>query len=254
MRRRLQSLAILLSMLVLAKPEPGAAKTRLVTLNEGVIVYSGPGRSYRPLAVLPARSELPASTVTVPTSEGPFFKVLVQVSPKRRSIGYIPITANAQLIADGIEDEDLARFGGVALINKALQGAFTSFNDQNNMWTLGYMHYLKPGFYVKGFAGRFLNPTASATVGGAELGNDALLFGPISGLTSFAAGIFSPTEAGTIFEASSNLNAMMQAAVGARYNIKGAASISAAASQAVLFNANNSLVLFGVNITIEVGL
>jgi hypothetical protein len=113
---------------------------------------------------------------------------------------------------------------------------------------------LSPGFYVKGFGGKFVNPDSGAFVLGGEVGNDAILFDRISGFVSYDLGVFVPNKNGQIFESSSSANALMQASFGARYNLSGIVSLSAAATQAVFFNANNSLVTSGATLTFEVGL
>lgn len=235
-------------------PRPAQAKSVIVTLAKGVVVYSGPGIFYRPLAVLPANSELRASSKIVNTKDGRFYRVLVNLSEKKKVVGYIPQNPAVRYFKESLDEEDLEKFGDVALIHHAVQASFSMFRDQHQLWTLGYMNYLKPGFYVKGFAGHYSTAAHNAFTAGGEVGNDALLIGPVSGLVSYAAGVFAPNEAGTIFEASSSVNAMVQAAVGARYNIRGVAAVSAAATQAVFFNANNSFVTFGLNLTLEVGL
>lgn len=160
----------------------------------------------------------------------------------------------ANYMSDKLEDDDLTKYGDVALIDKAFQISFSLLRDQASIWTLGYMKYVKPGFYVKGFAGQFSAPASKATLLGGEVGNDSLLVGNISGLVSYDLGVFSPSDTNTVFEGSSKLNAMMQAGFGLRYNFGGIASISAAVTQAVFFNGNNSLVSSGGTFTLEVGL
>jgi hypothetical protein len=230
------------------------AKARLITMQDGVVAYSGPGEFYRPLAIFPARTELTAGSQVVRTKDGAFYKVIVKLSEKKSVIGYVSLQAMANYMNDKLEDEDLSKYGDVALVDKAMQISFSLLRDQGAIWTLGYMKYVKPGFYVKGFAGQFSNPLAKATVAGGEVGNDSLLLGNISGLVSYDLGVFMPSQAGTVFDASSKLDAMMQAGFGLRYNFGGIASISAAVTQAVFFNGNNSLVTSGGTFTLEVGL
>lgn len=234
------------------------ARARLLTVTDGVVAFSGPGEFYRPLQVLPARTELKSANKPVQTKDGAFYKVVVRLSEKQSVIGYISIASDIRFIDDSMSTEDLGedmtKYGDVALVNKAIQISFTNFRDRRTLATLGYMKYLSPGFYVKGFGGQFSDPSATAIAAGGEVGNDALLIGRVSGLVSYALGVFAPSEAGRIFEASSRVNAMMQAAIGARYNFSGVASMSVAATQAVFFNANNSLVTSGATLTLEVGL
>lgn len=230
------------------------AKTKLVTLGEGVIVYSGPGEFYRPVAILPAKTEMRASTKTVSSKNGTFYKVLVKVNEGKQAVGYVSVKADIRAVDDELGEDDLEKFGEIALVNQAFQLSYTALADKNYVYTVGYMKFLSPGFYVKGFAGQFSAPTASATVAGGEIGNDALLFGSVSGNVSYAAGLFMPSSEGAIFQASSGMNAMMQAGFGLRYNMRGVASLGAMMTQFVAFNANNSFVSSGGMVTLEVGL
>ncbi|MES2962834.1 MAG: hypothetical protein V4760_03015 [Bdellovibrionota bacterium] len=230
------------------------AKTKIVTLGDGVIVYSGPGEFYRPLAVLPAKSELRAGNKPVSSKNGAFYKVLVKINEAKNAIGYVSLKADIRTVDDTLGEDDLEKYGEIALVNRALQLSYTALADRNYLYTVGYMKFLSPGFYFKGFAGQFSATNASATVAGGEVGNDALLFGPFSGVVNYAAGLFAPSSEGAIFQASSGMNAMMQAGFGLRLNMRGVASLSAQATQFVAFNANNSFVSSGGMVTLEVGL
>lgn len=247
-------IALASSFIVLVSAERAEAKARLMTLSDGVIAYSGPGQFYRPLSVFPARTELRAGSKVVTNKNGAFYRVLVVLSSKKKAVGFVSVQSNVRFVDDTLEEDDLEKYGEVALVNKAVQGSFSSFQRKSTMWTLGYMKYLSPGFYVKGYAGQFSDTASSATLGGAEIGNDALLYKRISGLVSFGAGVFSPAKADDIFEGSDKMNAHMMASVGARYNMGGVLSLSLSGTQAVFFNANNSLVTRGATVTIEVGL
>jgi hypothetical protein len=89
---------------------------------------------------------------------------------------------------------------------------------------------------------------------GAEIGNDALLVGRISGVVSVGLGGFWPNQVGAVFTASSQTNAIAVASFGLRYNAFGMASLSVVGTQTALLNQNNSLVVGGVGLTLEVGL
>ena len=245
--------AIALLSLLLAT-EKAEAKARLMTLTDGVIAYSGPGQFYRPLSVFPARTEIRAGSKIITNKNGAFYRVLVVLSSKKKAVGFVSVQANVRYVDDKLEEDDLEKYGEVALVNKAVQVAFSTLQRKSSMINLGYMHYLSPGFYVKGYGGQFSDDQDSAYLAGGEIGNDALLFNKVSGLVSFGLGLFSAQTAGTIFEGSTKLDAHMMASVGARYNFGGSASVSLAATQAVLFNANNSLVTRGATFTVEVGL
>jgi hypothetical protein len=248
------SLSLTFAFAIFMFPELSFAKATLLTLADGIIVYSGPGTYYRPLAVLGDKMELKAATKTVSGKGGTFYKVLVKLSEKKSAIGYIPTAAPVKLNTAPVDEEEIEKFGGVALINRALQLSYSRFANQETSWHVGYLRYLSPGFYIKGFGGQYQSFTVSSVIAGGEIGNDALLFGNFSGLVSYAAGFFLPTSKDDVFLGSKTINLMAQAAVGLRYNINGVASLSAAGTQIVLFNANNSHVTYGLNMTLEVGL
>jgi hypothetical protein len=239
-------------LLLIASPSV-EAKTKLMTLSDGVNVYSGPGEFYRPVAVLPAKTEIRAGK-SVTTKNGTFYKVLVKVNEGRQAIGYISVKADVRAVDDQMGEDELEKYGEIALVNRAFQLSYSALSDKNYVYSAGYMKFLSPGFYIKGFAGQFAAPAASATVAGGEIGNDALLFGPVSGVVNYSLGVFMPSSEGAIFQASSSLNAMMQAGFGLRLNFRGVASLGALATQFVAFNANNSWVSSGGMITLEVGL
>ncbi len=251
---RFISLLSLMTLALCLFTQNAEAKARLLILANGVVAFSGPGEFYRPLAVFPVKTELRAANQPVRTKDGAFYKVLVKLSESKNVIGYVSVEADARFVSDKLDEDDLTKYGDVALVNKALQVSYSNLRNQSSLISLGYIKYLSPGFYVKGFGGQFSNSSASALVAGGEVGNDAVLVGRVSGLVSFGLGIFVPSQTGAIFAASSKVNAMMQAALGARYNFNGIASASLAATQAVFFNANNSLISTGATVTIEVGL
>lgn len=247
-------IAVFISAAFAFASQTAEAKSRLITVKDGVVAYSGPGDYYRPLAVFPAKTELAASSQIIRGKNGAYYKVLVKLSEKKSVIGYVNIQALATFVSDKLEDDDLSKYGDVALVNQAVQITYSILRDSASLWTVGYMKYLSPGFYVKGFAGQYISKQANASVAGGEVGNDALLFGRVSGLVSYDLGVFSPSTPGLIFEASSKINAMMQAGFGLRYNFGGLASMSGAITQAVFFNGNNSMVTSGALVTLEVGL
>jgi hypothetical protein len=233
-------------------PQFAEAKTKIIVLEDGTKAYSGPGSFYRPLAVLKGKTELIAANATVRTRDGEFFRVVIKLSEKKNAIGFVNVTQARPL--GSLDADDLEKYGEVALVNKGLQVSYAQLRDQVTFWSFGYMHYLSPGFYVKGYAGQIHAPNAAGGVFAGELGNDALLIGRLSGVVSYAAGIFNPEQSGTFFDGSSAFNGFVQASVGLRYNMGGLASVSAAATQAALFNANNSYVTYGGLLSLEVGL
>lgn len=230
------------------------ADTRLITLSDGVTVYSGPGSRYRPLAVLDAKTELKAAKKTTRSRNGEFYKVIVNVSEDKKAIGFIPVSARVSLLPEDFDAADLEKFGEVALVSNAVQGTVSLLRNGQSSVQVGYVRYVSPGFFVKAFGGAYLASGANGWVGGLEGGNDALLFRNISGFASFGLGVFKPSEVGAVFEGSTSVNMMMQAAVGLRYNMRGDYSFGLGGIQTVLFNANNSHVNNGFLLTVEMGL
>lgn len=226
----------------------------LTTGEDDIQVYSGPGERFRVLAILPNKTEIKASAAIVTSSAGRFYRVVVKLGENIKAIGFIPVSASMRIGGEDQDEDELSKYGAVALISRAVQITFGSYKDKQSFYTLGYMRYLSPGFYVKGTIGQWINPVTNGNMFGGEIGNDALLVGAVSGFVSYGLGVFMPSAAGAIFDGSSNYNVMMNAAVGLRYNLQGFASIAIAGTQAAIYNPNNSLVSTGVQASLEVGL
>lgn len=235
-------------------PSIAMAALTLSTTAPDVPVYSGPGERFRVIAVLPLNTEIKAANEIVSSEAGRFYRVLVKLGEKQRAIGFIPANGPIKVGGEDEDEDDLSKYGAVALISKAAQVTFSTFRDQQSLWTVGYMHYLSPGFYTKGFVGQWVTPIANGSVIGGEIGNDSLLVGSVSGFVSYGLGVFSPGADNTIFAGSSKLNVFMNATLGIRYNIEGFASIAIAGAQAAMYNQNNSLISTGIQASLEVGL
>lgn len=249
-----RAIAVAMGLVITFFGSSGSAAMKLLTVEPGVTVYTGPGEHYRILKVLPDRSELSAAEEITSSRSGRFYRVVVRFDEKQKAIGFIPVNAPVRVGELDQDEDDLTKYGAVALFSKAFQATFGSYRDSQSMWTIGYLQYLSPGFYLKGFGGQWATPLTSAFIGGGEIGNDALLFGVVSGFVSYGMGAFSPASEGAIFAGSSKLNVFMNATVGARYNIDGFASLAIAGSQVVFYNQNNSLVSTGLQASLEVGL
>ena len=231
---------------------PADAAVTLTIVGDNVVAYSGPGEKYRPLAILNSKTELRASSKIFDSPQGRFYKVIVRTGENQRAIGFIPM--NAAVVLSGAEDNvDLEKFGVVALVDSAVQFSYASLRDRQSIWTLGYMKYLSPGFYVKGFGGQWLAPLAQGTLAGGEIGNDALLYGAVSGFVNYQFGGLS-TGQDNFFAGSTSINVFMGAAAGLRYNLGGIASMAVGINQVVIYNANNSLVSNGLLVSLEAGL
>lgn len=246
--------ALIISLFTLLAPATSLAALTLSTTAPDVPVYSGPGERFRVLAVLPLNTEIKAANEIVSSEAGRFYRVLVKLGEKQRAIGFIPANGPIKVGGEDEDEDDLSKYGAVALISKAAQVTFSTFRDQQSLWTVGYMHYLSPGFYTKGFFGQWITPVANGSVLGGEIGNDSLLVGSVSGFVTYGLGIFSPGANNTIFSGSSKLNVFMNATLGIRYNIEGFASIAIAGAQAAMYNQNNSLISTGLQVSLEVGL
>ncbi len=230
------------------------AAITLSTLEDNVPVYTGPSERFRLLAVLPAKTELKAANQIVSSDAGRFYRVIVKLGENMRGVGFIPVNAPVKVGGEDEDEDDLSKFGPVALISRAAQVAFGNFQDKQSMWTAGYMHYLSPGFYAKGMAGQWITPTTNASLLGGEIGNDSLLFRSTSGFVSYGLGLLSPGNDNTLFAGSAKLNIFMNATLGLRYNIEGFASVAVAGSQVAFYNQNNSMVSNGIQLSLEVGL
>jgi hypothetical protein len=238
---------------ILATLQANAAMT-LMTIEDDIQVYSGPGERFRVLATLANKTEIKASNSIVTSQAGRFYRVVVKLGENQRAIGFIPVNAQIRVGGEDQDEDELSKYGAVSLISKAIQITFASYRDKQSAYSVGYMHYLSPGFYVKGNVGQWITPFTSGNFGGAEIGNDALLAGPVSGFVSYNLGIFMPSAANGIFDGSTAYNMMMNASLGIRYNLEGFASFAIAGTQAVIYNQNNSYVATGVQVSLEVGL
>ncbi len=226
----------------------------LTTIEEDIQVYSGPSERFRVLAVLPNKTEIKASNSIVTSQAGRFYRVVVKLGENQRAIGFIPVNAQIRVGGEDQDETELSKYGAVSLISKAAQVTFSSYRDKQSAYTVGYMHYLSPGFYVKGALGQWITPVTTGNFAGGEIGNDALLAGPVSGFVSYGMGIFMPSEANGVFAGSTAYNIMMNAAFGVRYNLEGFASFAIAGTQTAIYNSNNSLVATGLQVSLEVGL
>ncbi|MCM2281405.1 MAG: hypothetical protein NDI61_06105 [Bdellovibrionaceae bacterium] len=228
----------------------------MITYGERVTVYTGPGRFYRPLLIVPSGTEMPAATSPVKNKHGEFFKVLVTLSDKRKAIGYVPVDSEIRKKSSADLADDMESFQEYPLAKHSLQATYAHLRTERRLVTVGYMKYVAPGFYLKGFAGSFLSPGSSSPLIGAEFGNDALLLKRLSGFASYTMGVFLRPKKDTLFEGSKNdlSNFLVQGALGLRLNFGEVASISLGATQVALVSANNSLVTFGGLATLEWGL
>ncbi len=252
-RTRLILSALLLSLFVVRL---ASAKDKLVVYGEKIVVYTGPGKLYRPLTILSADSEVQYAPQIVKTDNAEFYKVIVRLSHKKKAIGYIPVDAQVRKKNDSEVAEDIDSFEEFPLAQKAIQVTYTQFKTQRALATVGHVHYLGPGFYIKEFAGAFRAPKHTVPLLGLEFGNDALLHKNLSGFISYGAGfLWRPTQ-DSIFPGNKDdfSNLLIQAALGIRLNFGSSASVALGGTQATFFSANNSLVTWGLIAIFEMGL
>lgn len=249
----LQAKRALFVALLVFSPVLSYAAAVLTAVGDKVIVYSGPGSAYRPVTLLALGAEVPASNTLVSAKEGRFYKVLI-IQGTKKIVGYIPLNAEVRLKSSADSDEDVDKYGEVALIQKAVQLSFARYRNSHYSWTVGYMHYLSPGFYGKGFAGQWLGDNTTANIFGLELGNDALIYKNISGFITYGPGLVWSPQNENLFWGSRHLNFLFHAGAGFRLNAGGLGAVSLGATQAVVFNNNNSMATFGAQITLEAGL
>lgn len=246
-----------LLLIAIVSPSGSAfAKDILLTYGERVTVYSGPGLSYRPLVIVPSGTELPTASTTIKNKNGEFYKVLVQLSDKKRVVGYVPIDAELRKKSDRDPGNDMESFKEYPRAQRSVQFSYSHFKTRRSLATSGLLKYVGPGFYLKGFGGVFQSPGNSSPLIGAEFGNDAPLDRRLSGFASFALGVLLNPKEDALFEGNKKnfSNFLVQTAMGLRYHFGEIASLSVGGTQAAIVSANNSLVTFGGLVTLEWGL
>jgi hypothetical protein len=190
----------------------------------------------------------------VSSEAGRFYRVIVKLGENMKAIGFIPLNAPIKVGGEDEDEDELSKFGPVALISRATQATFGTYKNKQSMWTAGYMRYLSPGFYGKGMVGQWITPSTNASLLAGEIGNDSLLVRSVSGFVSYGIGMLFPGNDNTLFDGSAKINVFMNATLGLRYNIEGVASVALAGSQVAFYNQNNSMVSNGLQLSLEVGL
>jgi hypothetical protein len=233
-----------------------SSATRLTTGDALVTVYSGPGFRFRPIVAITKKTELVASSRIYQGKDGEFYKVLVVFKNGRKQIGYVSVLAPVDLSINSnakAGDDDIDTYKDLALAESAMQVGFHTLKNTKVFWTLGYLKYPAPSFYIKGLVGQLLSETASSLMVGGEVGTDHFLSNTVSIYTSLASGSLIVPREDLVFEGSKNFNMFLQGGTGFRFNAEFAA-VSLGALQAVLFNQNNSFISWGLGMTLEVGL
>ena len=228
-----------------------AAQT-LITVEPETTVYTGPGTYYRPLLILPARTEIRASDQPKRGRDQTFYRVLVEMPDGKKSTGYILSTENLIKKSDSTP-LNLDEYSELSLAKDLISISAALMKSNNKLFLVGYQKFMAPGFYVKGFMGQWRQESNEAFVAGVEIGNDALIYKRLSYFISLGTGVLSPNSQGAIFTGSTKYNALIDGTTGFRYNMSGAA-IGLGYLQAAAFNPNNSLLSGGLLATLEVAL
>lgn len=245
---RLSALATIL----LVASEARAVQT-LVTVEDGVVIYSGPGRRFRALARVDSNVELRAADKVVRAEDGEYYKVVAPISAKRKAIGYARVDWGIRKKRAGATVDDLANYSELALARHTLSTTFATYSDDRILGTVGFVNYMSPGLYWKAWAGAFIDTAGSAQIAALEIGNDAILFGRLSALMSIAAGAAFITKPGRIYAGSKSVNGAFMGTVGLRWNtLEWSAGLGW--SQFAIFNPDNSAVSSGPALILEASL
>lgn len=232
------------------------ANSQLIATDDDVVVYSGPSFKYRPLYLLKNEQSLESSDQAIKTSDAYYYKVIVIMPDQRRIIGYVPSDSPIRVRKDSIDEEDFSKYSELSLSKHSISMAFSYLKSDEYMVHLGWQNYLTPGFYIKYYGSEYMTQKSSGHHLGVEFGNDALLSNKLSAFVSYGGGIFMPNANDAIFIGSQtkSLNFLLRGAAGLRLNQSQNISFSIGPTQLVIFNANNSLVSFGAQLSLEVGI
>ncbi|MEQ1875911.1 MAG: hypothetical protein ABL958_04640 [Bdellovibrionia bacterium] len=227
-------------------------QSKLVVLSDDVLVLSGPSFGYRPITVANKDRSFPVSNQLVQTPEGDFYKVLVTFKSGQKSIGYISSREKVRL-DESSEKEEIENYKPLALAKSSMQAAFYGLRNNRLFWTIGYLKYPAPAFYLKGFIGQFFTQSTSSMIFGGELGTDHFVRGPYSLYTSLGAGFMVVPRDDAVFRGSTSFAYFFQGGTGIRYNTS-LAAISFGPVQSLVLDSGNSYLAWGMGITLEVGL
>jgi hypothetical protein len=217
-----------------------------------VTIYSGPGRNFRPIRSLSQKAEFPASSKIVEGKDGEYYKIIVKFKSGGRQVGYVP--TDAPVTFEKNENaEDVDALPTLFLAKSSLQAAFHVLKNSRLYWTLGYLTYPTPNFYLRPFAGQLLTETASSVLAGLGLGTDHFFSDRFSFFSEVGAGMVAAPQADAIFKGSESANILLEAMAGVRFNAE-LAAVSAGLGQAAVLNGNNSYVAWSLSFTLEVGL
>jgi hypothetical protein len=227
-------------------------QSKLVVLSDDVLVLSGPSFGYRPILVANKDRSFPVSNQLIQTSEGDFYKVLVTFKNGQKRIGYISSREKVRL-DESSEKEDIENYRPLALAKSSMQAAFYGLRNNRLFWTIGYLKYPAPAFYLKSFVGQFFTQNTSSLMVGGELGTDHFVRGSISLYTLLGAAFMVIPRDNVVFTGNSSFATFVQGGTGVRYNTS-LAAISVGLIQSLVMDSGNSYLSWGGGMTLEVGL
>jgi hypothetical protein len=220
--------------------------------NVSVTIYSGPGLNFRPIRTISKKAEFISSSKLVQGRDGEYYKVLVKFKSGNRQVGYISTEAPAKFEV-GESSEDVDAIATLFQSKANLQAAFHVLKNSRMYWTLGYMNYPLPNFYLRPFVGQLLTDIASSILVGTAVGTDHLFTDSFSFFSEIGAGFVAAPRPDAVFQGSESANTMLDAMAGIRFNAA-LAAVSIGLGETAIFNANNSYLGWSLSFTLEVGL
>ncbi len=235
---------------------PSQAALKIETLSDGILVYSGPSRRFRPLMRVRKGRKFAASSTIVQGKDGDFYRVLVvSARSKRKRIGYIFVDEPVSIIGESKEtEEELTEIRSFAQAESSLQLSTWFLKDSLYIWGVGYQKYFAPEFYTKAFIGQLFNKVSGSLTTGVEMGMDQSFSGQFSLFTSFAFGVVVVGQEDVLFPDSKELNYLVVGTGGLRFHADQYASVSLGFGQTAIINHNNSYTSPTVGFSVEVGL
>ncbi|MBX9768603.1 MAG: hypothetical protein K2X47_15115 [Bdellovibrionales bacterium] len=230
--------------------------------SDDVLVYSGPGQKFRPIGKGKTGTKTTVNPQILAGPDGDYFEIVFSDKAEGESedddekrLGYVSTRSKVVFERTGMDEgDDLKKYKSWAQAESAIQSDITILKDQSYLWTVGYLKYPSPGFFVKGFVGQILSRFSSSTILGGEVGLDQWIRGHFTAYSSFAvAPLFVPSD-GTLFTGSQLFNLFVRGSVGLRYNADEHAQISFGLTQILATNVQNSFMSPGFALTLEVGL
>ncbi|HEX4926340.1 MAG TPA: hypothetical protein VFV50_19755, partial [Bdellovibrionales bacterium] len=170
----------------------------------------------------------------------------------QKQIGYISTREKVRL-DESAEKEEIENYRSLSLAKSAMQAAFYGLRNNRLFWTIGYLKYPAPAFYLKGFIGQYFTQNTSSMLFGGELGTDHFVSGPWSIYTSLGAAFMVIPRDDAVFRGSSSFSYFVQGGTGIRYNTS-LAAVSFGPVQSLVMDSGNSFLVWGMGVTLEVGL